>query len=481
MEEEPDQQKTSGTYYVHSKDGDYTVTKDEQETIQFIIESNLEQYMNDIIKDYENEQNVVPEQKPTSDIDMDEEISEEEEREEEREEEEEIPERREENRITPIKIENNIDNDFIFSLSKFLITKFESQDVNIRQIKALNRLILSVVFVKYKNLIDYNGTVDIKDKIVEEFSEYETIASITNNIQMFYELFNKKIKEAYNRQKNTFWRGFSNSLEYVLRDEHDLTKNEKRRLIKNAIASAIRTNGQILYQLNNFAVRFIQSLELAFIYGIHLFDIRPLINIENRQIHQIFPGKCSYLFPEYTETTIIHKDEFSSDPKHQGLVGLNNLLEKLIDDNFLNENSEDYMLIEEVNVSKQTLMDKLADAVIFKMGSMKGLTSFNRLKSRIQTMEGRVSYYSKEKDVLLEGYYNIINDISKVVDKSTMRQFIKPSEEEKTLKVGDKTVPVRFFHSVVFQERDTNYNQHLINIIRYFIEIFRIHYSKKKV
>ena len=48
MEEEPNQQNDSGKCYVESINGGYTVSKDEQEVIQYLIENNLDQYMNEL-------------------------------------------------------------------------------------------------------------------------------------------------------------------------------------------------------------------------------------------------------------------------------------------------------------------------------------------------------------------------------------------------------------------------------------------------
>ena len=177
MEEEPDQQKTSETYYVHSKDGDYTVSKEEQEAIKFLIEHNLERFFCD--DECKDDQEPIPEQKESSQVSM-EEDEDDNDNDEEVEEyvdssvEEEMNQNDNEGPVLNI-LENNIKLDGIYALTKYLKNEFEKEDVNLETLKYINTMILSTTLVKYKRLINYYEETKIKNSVIEEFCDFDKV------------------------------------------------------------------------------------------------------------------------------------------------------------------------------------------------------------------------------------------------------------------------------------------------------------------
>lgn len=389
-------------------------------------------------------------------------------------------------------LENNVKLDLIFRMAKSIKNELQNKlidDNYKKRLKFFNKITLSMIYLKYQDIVNFKEDVEIYDKILDDFSDKKTINELVENLEIFHSVFTEKLKKAFERQQKDYWISLKEVLDFKFNTEEQNITPEKQkehdRYVKNVRTAAMRTNAQILFYLNNFTVKFIHVLELAYIYGIQIINIDNLYNLSHLQKHLVFAEKCSYLFPEYNETRIKKCDRVVTE-SYQGLKGLNLILNMILNDEQeklderMDEKMDEEYDVVDLRVNNMSLLDKLADAVLFKMGAMKGLTKYTELTTKYDIIQQKMDFFRKDRDELLYGYYEIIDLISGLIKGSTIEKFLRKGNTRQ-IQVGGEKKEVTFFHSAVQGEPDPTYNQHLIRIIKEFVEIFRNNYSKKKV
>lgn len=479
MAEEPDKTKKIG---YNTAKGREETTIEEQELFEMLIKSQLE--------------NLNTEEQPEPDLNVESQGTQidisDVERLESIEEEPDIDENLEINMDidTPMldMLENNVKLDLIFRMAKSIKNEFQNKIIDDnykKRLKLYNKITLSMIYLKYQDIVNFKEDIEIYDKILDDFSDKETINELVENLEVFHGVFTDKLKKAFERQQENYWISLKEVLDFKFNTEEQNITPEKQKehdkYVKNVRTSAMRTNAQILFYLNNFTVKFIHVLELAYIFGIQLIDIDKLYNLSHLQKHLVFAEKCSYLFPEYNETRIKKFDRTVTE-RYQGLKGLNLILNMLLKDEEekLDEKIDEEYDVIDLSVNNMSLLDKLADAVLFKMGAMKGLTKYTELSTKYDIMQQKMDFIRNDRDELLYGYYEIIDLISGLIKGSTINKFLREGNTREVT-IGKEKKKVTFFHSAVQGEPDPSYNQHLIRIIKDFVKIFRNNYSKKKV
>lgn len=452
--------KEENTVFFHTSEGDQLINIDEQREIEEIIKRQVnlpmeeeynEEEINDDILELLNEERF--EEMNEEDFGLD----------------DEFPDLEGIDGYEEDLEENRIEDDRIFMLMNQLYSDYKKGDLNeIEQDKASIQLFLRQILNIYKKYINLSDTIEIKDKIIEQFKDKDLLGRLLVNYMEFYQRFEAVLKDSFETQESDFWKGLEDVIKYKFKEESpNLDKEEMKRYIKNAKSAAIRTNKQTRKYLHNFIVRFMQILELAFIYGVYLIDIDKLYRLHIDSEHLTFIGvNCSYLFPEFKETKIVIKDPIMMKEDQIGLVGLNNLLR--------------YFLTEQKLIGFENIyiLENLSDAVVYKFGAMKGLTKYSELSAKYDLLNTKYNTLRKNDEILLRGYYSIINEISKrIKPTSEFSKYLKPTSLSK-IKLGNEEIDVQFFRDNYKVHSDLSYTERLPAIVKDFLEIDELIHEK---
>ena len=452
--------KEENTIFFHTSEGDHLINIDEQREIEEVIkrqinlpmeeEFNEEDLNDDILEILNGEMN---DGMIEDDFDPD----------------EEIPDLEGIDGYDKEIEENKIEDDQIFMLMNNLYSDYKKGDLNeIEKDKASIPFFLRHILSIYKKYINLTDTVEIKERIVEQFKDKDLLGRLIVNYIKFYQRFEATLKDSFEAQESNFWKGLEDVIKYKFKEESpNLDKDEMKRYIKNAKSAAIRTNQQTQKYLHNFIVRFMQILELAFIYGVYLINIDKLHRLHIDAEHLTFiEVNCSYLFPEFKETKIVIKDPTMIKEDQIGLVGLNNLLEYFLTEQKLTGFGNIYIL------------ENLSDAVVYKFGAMKGLTKYSELSAKYDLLNTRYNTLRKNDEILLKGYYDIINKISeRIKPNSKFSRYLNKTTLSK-IKSGDKEIDVQFFIEKNKPHNNLSYIERLPAIIKDFLEIDKLIHEK---
>lgn len=361
--------------------------------------------------------------------------------------------------------ENKIEDDQIFMLMNNLYSDYKKGDLNvIEQDKASIKIFLNHILNIYKKYINLSDTIEIKEIIAEQFKDKDLLGRLIVNYINFYQRFEAVLKDSFEAQESNFWKGLEDVIKYKFKEESpNLDKEEMKRYIKNAKSAAIRTNKQTRKYLHNFIVRFMQILELAFIYGVYLINLDKLYRLHIDSEHLTFiEVNCSYLFPEFKETKIVIRDPTMMKEDQIGLLGLNNLLQYFLTEQKLTGFENIYIL------------ENLSDAVVYKFGAMKGLTKYSELSAKYDLLNTKYNTLRKNDEILLRGYYVIINEISRrIKPTSKFSKYLKKTSLSK-IKLGNEEIEVQFFRDNDKTHSDLSYTERLPAIVEDFLEIDEI-------
>lgn len=355
--------------------------------------------------------------------------------------------------------DNKIEDDRIFTLIKSLYTKYQSEDLNKDLIDVSIKLALLSAYVKYRKYINLSDDVEIKERIVEQFKDVNLLRRLIVNYSRFYERFDATLRDSFESQESSFWKGLEDVIKFKFKEETpDFDEDEMKRYIKNARSAAIRTNKQTQKYLHNFVVRFMQMLELAFIYGVYLINIDKLYRLDIDAEHLTFIGiNCSYLFPEFKETKIVIRDPTTIREDRIGLVGLNNILEYFLSEQRLTDGEN------------MSIMENLSDAVVYKFGAMRGLTKYSELSAKYDLLNARYNKLRMNDEILLRGYYDIINEISeRIKPGSELSKYLKQTSLS-TVKLKDEEIQVQFFRDKSEMHDGISYSERLPAIVMDFL------------
>lgn len=454
--------KEENTVFFHTSEGDQLINIDEQREIEEVIKRQInlpmeeefnEEEINDDILEILNDEKLNDEINEEDDFDPD----------------EDVPDLEGIDGYDEDLKENKIEDDQIFMLMNKLYSDYKKEDLNeIEKDKASIQLFLRYILNIYKKYINLTDNVEIKERIVEQFKDKDLLGRLLANYINFYQRFEAVLKDSFGAQESNFWKGLEDVIKYKFKEESpNLDKEEMKRYIENAKSAAIRTNKQTQKYLHNFIVRFMQILELAFIYGVYLINLDKLYRLHIDAEHLTFiEVNCSYLFPEFKETKIVIRDPIMMKEDQIGLVGLNNLLQYFLTEQKLTGFENIYIL------------ENLADAVVYKFGAMKGLTKYSELSAKYDLLNTKYNTLRKNDEILLKGYYSIINEISKrIKPNSQFGRYLRKTTLS-NIKSGDKEIEVQFFIENNKPHNNLSYIERLPAIIKDFLEIDKLIHEK---